>query len=194
VTTTQISEAPSSKQLIRATLMAAAIAGIVLVTIVMPAEYGLDPVGSGRALGIFRPRVEVAATDQPASAVADESASGSLLKQAAPFRTDEMTLELASGEGAEIKAKMRQGERFVFTWTAKGGPVDFDMHGDRVNAAQDEFTSYWKDEEQESGHGAFEAPFAGNHGWFWQNLNAETVTIRLRTSGYYEHIGRVGAK
>ena len=28
---------------------------------------------------------------------------------------------------------------------------------------------------RQSGHGAFEAPMAGNHGWFWQNLNDDPV-------------------
>jgi hypothetical protein len=194
VTTTQISEGPSSKQLVRATLLAAAAAAIILVTIVMPAEYGLDPAGTGRALGIFRPRTELPASDGATPPAAAGTSSGSLSKQSAEYRTDEMTLDLESGEGAEIKARMRQGQRFVFTWTAEGGPVNFDMHGDRADAGQGEASSYWKDEEKNSGHGAFEAPFDGNHGWFWQNLNAETVKIRLRTSGFYEHIGRVGEK
>jgi hypothetical protein len=179
--------------LIRATLLAALGASVILVTVVMPAEYGIDPVGSGQALGIFRPRVEVAAADQTTSTAASAAPPAALFKQPETFKSDDLTLDLESGEGAEIKARMRQGQRFVFTWTAEGGPVNFDMHGDKANTA-DEFSSFWKADDQTSGHGAFEAPFDGNHGWFWQNLNAETVKIRLRTSGFYEQIGPVDAK
>jgi hypothetical protein len=106
-----------------------------------------------------------------------------------PFRTDETELTLAPGKGAEIKATMSKGQHFVFGWTADA-PVDFDMHGEATNAARDEFTSYWKDSDAASGHGAFEAPFDGTHGWYWQNLTPEPVTVRLKTSGHYLSIGR----
>ena len=39
------------------------IAGVLLVTIVLPAEYGLDPTGIGRALGLFRPAASDASID-----------------------------------------------------------------------------------------------------------------------------------
>ena len=58
-----------------------------------------------------------------------------------------------------------QRDRYVFTWTTEGGPVNFDMHGERPNAG-DEFTSYWQDKQQTNGHGSFVAPFAGAHGWY----------------------------
>ena len=48
--------APSSGQLARATLAAIAIAGILLVTVVLPAEFGRDPTGVGQATGLFRAR------------------------------------------------------------------------------------------------------------------------------------------
>ncbi|WP_255530380.1 hypothetical protein [Novosphingobium sp. NBM11] len=44
-------ELPSSGQLIRSTVIAAVTAVALLVTIVLPAEYGVDPTGIGRALG-----------------------------------------------------------------------------------------------------------------------------------------------
>ena len=47
----------------RATLLAMIIAGVLLVTIVLPAEYGLDPTGIGRALGLFRPAANDASVD-----------------------------------------------------------------------------------------------------------------------------------
>jgi hypothetical protein len=193
MTTPQIADLPSSRKLIRATLVAIVAAAAILVTIVLPAEYGLDPLGTGRALGIFRPRVAVVISDEPPSSSAPVSASAILLKSPAAYRTDEMTLKLESGEGAEIKATMRRGERFVFTWTSQDGAVDFDMHGEAVNVREETVVSYWKDEEKKSGHGAFEAPFDGHHGWFWQNLNPWPVTVRLRTSGFYEQVARVGA-
>jgi hypothetical protein len=45
-------ELPSSAQLLRSTGMAAAVAAALLVTIVLPAEYGIDATGLGRVLGL----------------------------------------------------------------------------------------------------------------------------------------------
>jgi hypothetical protein len=100
-----------------------------------------------------------------------------------------MTITLTSGEGAEIKAAMALGERFVFSWTATGGGVDVDMHGESLDAGASD-RSYWKGEFEESGHGAFEAPMTGNHGWFWQNLNDDPVTITVKTAGFYRRLFR----
>ena len=46
------SELPSSAQLIRSTIIAAIVALLLLVTVVMPSEYALDPTGAGRLLGL----------------------------------------------------------------------------------------------------------------------------------------------
>ena len=43
-------ELPSSRQLARSTLVAAISAAVILVVVVMPAEYGIDPTGIGRVL------------------------------------------------------------------------------------------------------------------------------------------------
>lgn len=43
-------ELPSSKQLFRSTIIAIVSAAVLLVTVVLPAEYGIDPTGVGSAL------------------------------------------------------------------------------------------------------------------------------------------------
>ncbi|MFB2602180.1 transmembrane anchor protein, partial [Rhizobium phaseoli] len=43
---------PSSKQLVRSTIIAAAAAAAILVTVVLPSEYAIDPTGVGSALGL----------------------------------------------------------------------------------------------------------------------------------------------
>jgi len=43
---------PTSRQLIRATALAAVAAGAILVTVVLPSEYAIDPTGIGGALGL----------------------------------------------------------------------------------------------------------------------------------------------
>src|SRR5215204_1077521 len=45
-------ELPASGQLVRSTLLAAGVAAALLVTVVLPAEYNIDPTGAGRLLGL----------------------------------------------------------------------------------------------------------------------------------------------
>jgi hypothetical protein len=175
-------------QLLRGSAVALAVASVVLVTAVLPAEYGLDPTGIGKAIGLYRPRVVVPPPAEMGSA--SGAPAGGLLRATAPFRSDDTSLVLEPGEGAEIKLAMKQGERFVFSWTSTGGGVDMDMHGEPAGSSGEDATSYWKEDGLESGHGAFEAPVTGNHGWFWQNLGAEKVTITLKTAGFYERVFR----
>ena len=47
-------ELPSSKKLIKSTVVAAVSAVVVLVTCVMPAEYAIDPTGVGKFLGLTK--------------------------------------------------------------------------------------------------------------------------------------------
>lgn len=187
--TVSVDASPDAGRLARATLFAAATAAVLLVTVILPAEYGIDPTGLGRALGLYRAPVDAAAPLPETSA--DESTSadvpGSLFTSPAPYRSDEMSITLAPGEGAEIKAEMAAGERMVYSWTSSGGGVDVDMHGE-TGRRGDEARSYQLGEGETSGHGAFEAPMAGNHGWFWQNLNDVPVTITVKTSGFYRRL------
>jgi hypothetical protein len=64
------------------------------------------------------------------------------------------------------------------------------MSGERSSAASYEFTEYMVYGDITDGHGAFQAPFEGAHGWYWYNLGDRPVTITLRTSGFYETLYR----
>ena len=47
-----LEELPSSAQLLRSTILAAIGAAAILLVVVLPAEYGIDPTGAGRVLGL----------------------------------------------------------------------------------------------------------------------------------------------
>ncbi|MGD9902999.1 MAG: hypothetical protein AB7U83_05985 [Vicinamibacterales bacterium] len=183
----------TAAQLVRATLVAAAVAAILLVAIVLPAEYGIDPTGVGGALGLYRPPAEAGAADGAADTATGGAtsavAAGALFTSSTPYRTDEMSITLDPGEGAEIKAEMAAGEHLVYSWTATGNGVDVDMHGEAADGRGGD-RSYQTGEFETSGHGAFAAPMAGNHGWFWQNLNDDPVTVTVRTAGFYRRLFR----
>lgn len=174
---------PSIAQLTKATASALAVAGLVLTTTVLPAEYGIDPLGAGRALGLLK----MADGAKPA---ADVVPAAPVARSSAPLRSDEMTVTLAPGEGAEVKALVRKGEHFVFNWSTDGAPVKADMHGEPENAKPNEFTTYWKEPQQTGGRGQFSAGFDGIHGWFWRNKGAQPVTIKVQVTGFHEKLYR----
>ncbi len=179
---------PSGKRLVKATAIAVVVAGALLVTTILPAEYGIDPTGLGKSMGLTAlSSASAAETEAPASAALIEplgTAIGPVWKSDTGYRSDAMSLTLMPTQGAEIKAVMKTGENFVFHWEVEGGVVSFDMHGEPPNAG-DAFTSFWEGRDQADASGAFEAPFEGTHGWYWQNNGIEPVTVHLTTAGYY---------
>ena len=201
------SDLPSTGQLLKSTGVAAVIAGALLVTVVMPAEYGVDPTRVGSLLGLTemgRIKVQLAA-EAEADAAADAAGSG--VGPAAPVvaapmaapaaaapapgqtagRTDETVLTLAPDQGAEIKLVMAEGAKARFTWTSSGGRVNFDTHADRPGVS---YHGYGKGSSQ-SETGELTAAFTGSHGWFWRNRTGAPVTITLRTEGAYTEVNRV---
>jgi hypothetical protein len=184
----------STKSLIKATGVAALIGLLVLITAILPAEYGIDPTGLGQKMGLTM--LSQAEAAEPASLEAGSSSSNLLALSAGPVRktqsslsSDTTTVTLKPNEGIEVKATMNAGDRMVFNWASEGGPVNFDMHGEQINDG-DNFTSYWQGRNESVASGAFEAPFDGTHGWYWRNRGDETVTVVLQTSGFYDGINK----
>lgn len=203
---------PSSAQLLRSTVFAAVAAAAILVTIVLPSEYGIDPTGAGSALGLTEmgeiktqlaeeaERDRQLSDDNAATPVTDTAPQqGSSLMEriirefgissayAQQLRQDEMSVTLQPGEGAEVKLVMLKGAKANFTWTANGSKVNFDTHGDGGG----ENISYEKGRGAAEDAGVLEAAFDGNHGWFWRNRTSEPVTVTLKTDGAYSEIKRM---
>jgi hypothetical protein len=183
---------PSTKSLIKATGVAALIGLLVLITAILPAEYGIDPTGLGQKMGLtMLSQAEAAEAESPEADSSSDNllalSSGPVWKTQSTLSSDTTTVTLKPDEGLEVKATMNAGDRMVFNWASEGGPVNFDMHGERINDG-DNFTSYWQGRNEPAANGAFEAPFDGTHGWYWRNRGEATVTIVLQTSGFYDGI------
>lgn len=68
-----VSELPSSRQLVRSTAIAFAVAMGLLITVVMPSEYAVDPTGLGRAMGLTQMgEIKISLAQE---ALADEAAA-----------------------------------------------------------------------------------------------------------------------
>ncbi len=192
-------EQPSTRQLIRSTLIAAVSALVLLFTVALPSEYGVDPSGIGRALGLtemgeIKTRLareaakDATATQaphsEPAAAKAAASNAGASI---GPAWRDEMTFTLTPGQGTEVKLKMMEGDKAQYAWSVQGGVVNFDTHGDGTGRS----VSYEKGRRVANDEGELIAAFTGNHGWYWRNRGEANVTVLLRTGGTYSDIKRV---
>lgn len=156
------------------------IAGVVLVTAVLPAEYGLDPLGVGERLGL------TAIAPDPATAggtALEPIRPGANTIQPMVFRRDMRTFKLAGGEGLEFKYQMEQGASFVYSWRATGR-VEFDFHGEPVGSPRGYAESYQMGQ-GEMANGSFFAPSKGIHGWYWKNLGTAPITVTLTSTGFY---------
>ena len=204
-------ELPSSKQLLRSTILASVAAVVLLVAVVLPAEYGVDPTGIGRVLrmtemGEIKQQLAADAAADAAAATpavpAQVTATGMATANAARPSTpapvaapvavaapkiqwrDEIPVTLKPGEGTEIKLKMAQGAKVQYSWVVEGGQVNFDTHGD----APGKSISYEKGRGVAADEGVLEASFTGNHGWYWRNRGQADVKVILRTRGDYTDI------
>lgn len=210
-------ELPSTGQLVRSTVIALATAIVLLVTVILPSEYAVDPTGIGRLLGltemgeIKQQLADEAEADAAARSAALEPSTQVTAAEAervaslpSPAVTaaedadqstanpdawsDEISILLAPGEAAEIKLVMNAGGTVTFEWAAEPGHLNSALHGDGTAG---EATTY-RNGRAETGHaGEVEAAFDGTHGWFWRNRSDVTVTMTLRVRGDYTEIKRV---
>jgi hypothetical protein len=205
-------ELPSTRRLLKATAVAIVVAGLILVTTVLPAEYGIDPTGIGGHLGLDALAGTAAAAQPPDSTPAPASApalapvqgeldavgqpakpidGSTVSKRADAYHSEALSVTLPPGKGAEIKAAMKAGDGMVFHWSASG-EVAFDMHGDHAGSTNGEYTSYWIERSQREASGTFTASFDGNHGWYWLNRGNEPVTVQVEVTGFQGKLFRPG--
>lgn len=200
---------PTSAQLLKSTVISAVAAGVILITVVLPSEYAIDPTGAGRVLGLTEMGEIKAqlAEEAEQDRQADQNAGGTPVQAGAPpqegssllnriirefgittayaqeARKDEISVTLQPGEGTEVKMTMVKGAKANFVWTSTDR-VNFDLHGDGGG----ESISYKKGRGVQMETGVLEAAFDGNHGWFWRNRTSAPVTVTLSTSGAYSDI------
>jgi hypothetical protein len=200
-----VSELPSPRRLVISTLVAGGVAAALLTTVVLPSEYGIDPTGIGRVLGLTEmgeikmQLAQEAARDAAADASTAATPAQSNAKptvavkseSVAPSgaeRSDVTTVKLAPGEGAEVKLTAAKDAQINFEWTVAGGKVNYDTHADAPGI---DYHGYGKGKQTAAERGTLKAAFDGKHGWFWRNRSEGTVTITLKTSGAYTEVKRV---
>lgn len=186
----QLVIAPSRKTLFTVLTGGMLAASAILVGVVLPAEYRIDPLGIGKATGLL----QLAAPKEVQVALPAAEAANSLARfYPAAFRTDTVEIPLAGagdadgGDDLEWKVRMHEGGTVVYSWSVDASPEEFyfDMHGESAPTPDVKVVTYQKGSGVSS-NGSFVAPFDGIHGWYLQNQSDRPVVVRLKLSGFYE--------
>ncbi|MDP9169790.1 MAG: hypothetical protein M3N54_04175, partial [Acidobacteriota bacterium] len=123
-------EVPSKRAIVKATLIALAAALVILFVAVLPAEYAIDPLRTGAALGLIGlSKASDKANEKTAAARATPVQTGIFTAQPETYRTDSEDLALEPGEGVEIKYHMQKGAGMVYGWKATA-KVQFEFPGE----------------------------------------------------------------
>ena len=157
------------------------VAGTLLLAVVLPAEYGLDPFGTGEKLGLTA--LAQAGAQPAATIISSDPGSKTGTPQVGVYRIDSAEFTVGPKDGFEYKYRLEKGAGMLYSWKASGR-LQYEFHGEPNGAGGDTFESY---EKQEGDHesGSLIASFSGIHGWYWENPGASPVTITLVSSGFY---------
>lgn len=192
------------------------VAVVLLITVILPAEYSIDPTGIGGKLGLTElsnPAPQATEQSSHKRLVFIDTASGLEelpvnLQQnsdepiplpnptvfqdhtAAP-ETRHFTITLQPNEQTEIKMLLKAGQVALFQWTSNIDELYVDFHG-HIPDADAYWVRYKEEESNGSGQGSLVAPFDGEHGWYWLNISESVVTITLDLQGYFYGIKDYG--
>jgi hypothetical protein len=159
----------------------------ILVTVVLPAEYGIDPLGTGNALGLTALTATVEPAPLPLPAKGAQAlapvTTGAVALYPDEYKVDSREFVLGPYEYVEYKYHLAKGAQMLFSWSATAEVVH-DFHGDPDGAPASAAQSFDKGP-MRGADGSFTAPFSGIHGWYWENPGGDTIEVTVTTSGFY---------
>lgn len=213
------SDLPTSSQLQRSTIIALIAAIVILVTVVLPAEYGIDPTRVGRVLGLTEmgeikaQLAEEAASDaaagaSAAQATAPATATGDAAEVVSATPAQEPAVAESPASPAPAAATEWRDEMQITLAPGEGTEVKLSMkageqaefswmaEGGAVNFdthgdGGGRSISYEKGRNVPADDGVLEAAFDGNHGWFWRNRGDADVNVIIRARGDYIEMKRM---
>ncbi len=169
----------SPATLLKASIISAVLAAAILITIILPAEYGIDPTGAGEAIGLM-PLANLNNTDSSSEQVE--------MPENSEWREDSATIVVPAGKGLEYKFYLVKGNVMRYDWLSTDGELYFDFHGEPEGDTTGYFESYTVSTAEQV-RGTFTASFAGTHGWYWKNKSQAPISVTLTTQGQYKVLG-----
>jgi hypothetical protein len=184
--TTQTEPITEARQRIAVAAAAALLAaGLILVMFILPAEFGVDPLGTGARFGLL----ELGLTGQRVEAL-DAAASANtggqpiIVGQERPFQEETIEFKVPARDGMEYKYRLDKGEALLYSWKSSG-PVNYELHAEPDGGPRGYAQSYEKGPQATQASGTLTAPFSGIHGWYWENTSDQEVTVTLTAVGFY---------
>jgi hypothetical protein len=179
--TQETASPPSGKKLVIGSAIAALVAAAIVFLFVLPAEYGIDPLGTGKATGLS----DLAEAGEMTELERGALREGTVLALVdGEMQQDRWEIELESFSSVEFKYTLEEGAPLNFKWIASA-PLKYDMHAHPFEGGEELTESYSVDKAQEM-QGVYIAPFTGIHGWYWQNQSLDNVTLVLDAEGVME--------
>jgi hypothetical protein len=198
---------PSLRALLISSLLATLLAIIILILAVLPAEYGIDPTGLGKKMGLTRLSVQADKTVQPvviscpapsSIPATDSDRNDSDMQKAnqsyagtttpTTIWNDSVIITIPANKGLEYKFHLAKSAKLEYSWMTNGGNLYFDFHGEPKGDKTGYFESF-KESTDNKSNGALIAPFEGSFGWYWENKADTSVQVLLKTNGTYAVLG-----
>ena len=171
----------SNRALLKSSIIALMIAGLVLISFILPAEYNIDPTGIGAKLGLT-------ALTNPVATVTKNTKQSDELNTENHKETDIIKVVVPAGRGVEYKFAMAQFKKMEYQWHTDGTALFFDLHGEPEGDTTGYYESYAIATLTQM-KGSFTTPFTGVHGWYWKNTSDKPVVVKLIVGGEYAIVG-----
>lgn len=197
----------NKKQLLKSVIIALVIGFIVLITAVLPAEYGIDPLGTGKLFGFGRlyqddtktkgnsqnsvlnfKKITLEKIGSPANVSKPIEANNTAPKEQFSKRQDTIKITVPAKKGIEYKFKILKYGSVKYEWSTDKGIVYIDFHGEvkQENPPENVFYESYTLAYSNNMAGTLTAPFEGKHGWYFRNETNEDIVVTLRLKGEYE--------
>ena len=194
-------------QLLKSLIIALIIGAIVLLTAVLPAEYGLDPLGTGKLFGFSKlyqgnekienneiysslnfKKIKIWKLGSTLSVPKPSEADNPPPEVQYPQREDTIEVVVPAEKGIEYKFKSLKYGSTKYEWVTDEGIVYIDFHGEvkQENPPKNVFYESYTLAYSNNMAGTLTAPFEGKHGWYFRNETKEDIIVTIRLNGNYE--------
>jgi hypothetical protein len=161
-------------------------------------------VAAGAGLTVLFAMLAPVGAVEPQDTVIDPRAATASSSYPVAFRSDVIEIPLkadedpSGGNDLEYKVHLEKGAAYIYSWEVAdiSNPEEFysEFHGHVSEPGKPMTLGEYRKATGTSDHGILTAPFAGAHGWYFQNQSLKPVTVRLKLSGFYTLIpaGKAG--
>src|SRR6185295_7714366 len=119
-----------------------------------------------------------------ATRAAGQGGAATVAPQESSYQQETVAFTLAPRDSVEYKYRLDKGKALLYSWKATA-PVNYELHAEPDGAPQGYAESFEKKDAVAAAAGTLTAPFAGIHGWYWENTGNTPVTVTLSAAGFY---------